>query len=130
MKKILLPCLMSLFFLASCVLALPTYEKFYTELDGWIGKSDKELFQTWGNPDTVYQLSENQTFLTYNLAQITGFLEGTEGFKAPVVGRSLYTSSEGGDLNPTHQVFCKTTFTIIDNVITEWNAEGQACYAY
>ena len=66
-------------------------------LNTWVGASQLSLQDTWGSPATVNYLTPNQVLWTY-------FQD-----------------------SPSGEEFCRTTFTITDNTITDFTFEGDNC---
>lgn len=63
----------------------------------WIGANQQSLTNAWGDPATINYLTDNQQLLTY-----------------------FQTSPDG-------QEFCRTTFTITDGSVTDFEYEGDNC---
>lgn len=66
-------------------------------LNTWVGASQLSLQDTWGSPATVNYITPNQALWTY-------FQD-----------------------SPSGEEFCRTTFTITDNTITDFAFEGDNC---
>ena len=66
-------------------------------LNNWVGANQTTLQNTWGSPATVNYINPNQVLWTY-------FQD-----------------------SPSGEEFCRTTFTITDNMITDFSFEGDNC---
>ncbi|MBR1605497.1 MAG: hypothetical protein IJ660_05280 [Alphaproteobacteria bacterium] len=70
----------------------------YSEsLQVWIGANQQSLTNAWGNPATINYLTANQQLLTYF------------------------------QISPNGEEFCRTTFTVTDGSVTDFEFEGDNC---
>lgn len=66
-------------------------------LQNWVGVSQTALIETWGDPATINYVTPSQQLFSYF------------------------------QMSPTGQEFCRTTFTITDGVVNNFEFEGDNC---
>lgn len=115
--------------IAICLLvACATTEKYEAILKSWVGLPERELIQSWGPPDSVYE-SSGVKYLTYSKSG-AGYVPGiAPTYQTTVTGNTAYTRSYGGSPGYAYNLRCKTSFTIENEVIQSWRWEGNACRA-
>ncbi|SME99291.1 hypothetical protein SAMN06265365_114102 [Tistlia consotensis] len=117
-----LPLLALLLLLSACA----SEAKYQSMLDGWVGASEHDLIQAWGPPDSSYQNDEAK-YLTWK-RQYQNYMPGTPpSYVTHSVGNQVYTTPIGGSPGYLFSSSCKTTFTVIDDRVTGWRVEGNAC---
>ena len=104
-------CLVSLM-----MIGCATVEKFESNLNSWIGRSESELVARWGIPTATYE-SSGTKYVVYRRS-------------GGVVVMSQYSEMLGAQLTNASQEWCETTFTV-DSVglIRRWNWRGNSCVA-
>jgi hypothetical protein len=95
-----------IFLLVSC----STTEKYDEKLNQLIGKKKSVLLAEWGAPDSESKDEHGDQYLTYK------YHRGSKGI----------IDQEGGYIS-TKEKYCKTTFVIKNETISDWNHEGNAC---
>lgn len=118
-------------FIAGCATNRATTANYEKILNSWIGASEDKLIAKWGVPDKVYQ-NNNKKYLVYS-RQYTSYTPGT----APryystynSITGAVTTTPVGGTSGYTIHYHCKTTYTIENGVITNWQWQGNDCTAY
>lgn len=88
MKKLLFILLLS-----GCV-SSPDYDE---ALNNWVGASQENLINSWGEPAAINYITPNQQLFSYF------------------------------QISPSGQEFCRTTFTLTDGVVNDFEFEGDNC---
>ena len=84
------------------LLGCATESKYQTKLNSWLNRPKSELVLDWGIPNKTYKLDKKTELLAYKKeVKIQGV-----------------------------KYWCKTTFTVVDNVVTNWKNEGNDCRSY
>ncbi len=113
------------FVLAACA-STPTTAKYEALLETLKGRSEKDLIDVWGPPDSTYELGAEkyltyeQTGSVYVSASDPAFSEGLAGGRSHTRGIS---SMRGYYMDTS----CKTTFILTGGAIKEWRHEGNSC---
>ncbi|MBT5047524.1 MAG: hypothetical protein HOM58_03400 [Rhodospirillaceae bacterium] len=119
-----LPALLLLCTLAACA----TTERYEAILESWVGKTENALVQAWGPPDSVYETSGTK-YLTYTKTG-TQYVPGTPPtYRTIVNGKTSHTRAYGGTPGYLYSQNCKTSFSIVNEIIQKWRWEGNACRA-
>lgn len=125
MKKTSYLLLSLCFFVAGCA----TTKGYEMVLDSWVGGSERELIDSWGSPDNVYQLDNHQRILTYQSGG-SAYIPGTSpSYLTTVSGNTATTTPYGGSPGFVIQKSCKTEFTLVDGIIERWRWQGNSCRA-
>ena len=121
--KILLHSFLILFFF-SCA----TREKYKKKLESWVGSKEKELVQSWGPPDSVYQLSNSEKMLTYTRSRVVTRPGTDPSYRTKMdVDGTVHTKPYGGRPPRTVIRHCKTIFTVKNEIISHWKFDGNSC---
>jgi hypothetical protein len=116
---------LSLGFLSACT----TTEAYDAKLNGWIGKSEKELVMGWGIPDKQYQLDANTKMISYVSHQTVVYPGSFEPCVAAVDRRGVLTSCPP-QIPPSAETYhCETIFTIQNGHVARWGHKGNNCRA-
>ncbi len=117
MKKVFL--LFVVVFLSGCA----TQEKYAQMLSNYVGLSEEDLISRMGPPDSFYELNQQTKYLTYKRER--------NYYNPPSAtthfwGNSAYTDFYGGY---EEKLWCNTTFTLKNRIITDYRFEGNNCLA-
>lgn len=99
-----------LIFISFLIIGCATTEKYEKILDTWVGSHPDKLYQAWGPPSNIMDMSSGEKMITYISDN----------------GSSTYISPQFGYASTTHYS-CKTTFYTNLGVIHTWRYEGNAC---
>ncbi len=118
---ILLLCIM---FLTGCT-SSGNYDQ---SMQKWMGVSQEALYYSWGEPDNVLNVTPNETVVTYIQTQNQPIGGDTE----PYAGSEIYypaieTPNYGFPDNQQNTYYCKTSFTIVNNVVVNYSFNGDDC---
>lgn len=121
----------SLWLLTICVLMAgcrhePTVAAYQGELNGWIGKSEEDLYASWGYPNTSYSVADDTFIATY----IENFNTPVQGDADPYADEMVYSAMKTPTFGlPTPQgvYYCKTSFVIQNGVVVDYNLNGDDC---
>jgi hypothetical protein len=116
--------LLLLIVLAACA----TSENYEALLESWVGKSENALIQAWGPPDSVYETTGTK-YLSYTRSG-TAYVPGiAPTYRTRVIGKTAYTHSYGGTSGYVYNRRCKTSFALVEGIISKWRWEGNDCRA-
>lgn len=94
------------------ITACATTKDYKESLDGWKGKSEAELTESWGAPIDVFN-SNVHKFLVYQVRQ-------TERLE------SLGPRSSGS-YEYSKELACTTVFDVVDGRVVDWAIKGNNC---
>ncbi len=102
------------------------------ELQSWVGRSEYQLYRSWGQPANVFYVAPNQKVVTY-------VTSSTQEDNNPY-SHQLYYGGMGEDNSWWDKLFgppgageqpkiyyCKTSFVIQNSVIVNFNFNGDDC---
>lgn len=101
-----------------------SYEKMLT---GWLGKSVDSLYNIWGYPMQTTPIDSHRYMVTYYQSES----QPIDNVFEPYDGQMDYDAMSVPDygLPPAPSLFyCKTSFVIRDNVVVDFNFNGDDCY--
>lgn len=113
--------------LTASFIGCATTAKYEKALDSWVGKSEPELVKRWGPPDSVYQADGSTRMLTYYSSSITFFPATFPDYRISPYDSSISVNQYGGIPTEANHLKCKTSFTVVNNQITDWRWEGNDC---
>ena len=132
MKKIFL--LLSLFLIVVSVSGCQkryAYAAYREKLGNWVGRNSEALFDYWGKPQTVEDIDANTRAVTYYQTEkrpsyygFTPYLEEIQNKTMDVAGDMGY--GDGRKAPPSY--YCRITFVIHNNLVSEYNYDGEDCY--
>jgi hypothetical protein len=94
-----------------------TEEKYAAQMQGWVGRPERELLATWGAPYRAYE-SDGTRYLTYarlSLIPVGGYYDRWD---------SWYGSSAR-----TMALSCETTFVVANGIVQSFSHRGNDCRA-
>lgn len=94
----------------------------------WIGQPEGLLQQSWGIPHDVFYVTPNEKVVTY-LEFSTKPLNGdSEPYRNEVYYPAIATPDYGFPDYPLNtNYYCKTTFTIINGIVSNYSFNGDDC---
>lgn len=118
---ILLLCIM---FLSGCASG-GNYEQ---SMQKWMGVSQEALYYSWGEPDNILTVTPNEMVVTY----IQTENEAVDGNTEPYADDEVYypaieTPNYETPDNEQNAYYCKTSFTIVNNVVVNYTFSGDDC---
>lgn len=120
MKQILL--LAALVLLGGCA----TEGKYQRALDTWKGSAELDLIRSWGAPQQVYE-SDGHKFLVFSNNRNVVMPGVSPTYQTNFVGNTAYTTGYGGSPAMNLDLFCTTTFEVVDGKIYNWSYRGNDC---
>lgn len=111
--------------LTSCT-STPNYGQ---SLQNWVGVSQETLYESWGEPDSVFNVMPNETVVTYVNVDENGPIGGNS---QPYAGTEVYypaiaTPDYGFPENQQNTYYCKTSFTIQNSQVVDYTFNGDDC---
>jgi hypothetical protein len=92
------------------------------QLQSWVGKSNSELVNTWGEPAEVVNDAEGRPVFVY--ATVRTETKGGTSMGDPITGQPIKLSKA----KTVKTFWCKTTFTIgEDERVEDFTYEGNDC---
>jgi hypothetical protein len=113
--------------LAACLGSCTTTQNYEASLDGWIGKTEKELVMSWGIPDKQYQISQNSKMVSYISTESAVYPSGLSTCFGAVNGNTITTNCMGNLPPVVQNYYCETFFTLVDGHIDRWGHKGNDC---
>lgn len=98
-------------------------------MDGWLGKSEKELVTAWGVPDKQYDVDKETRMLAYVESRNVSY-PGTFSTCLGGAGRHVGYNNCIGSVPPSSEsYYCETTFMLVQGRVTKWGTKGNGCRA-
>ncbi len=119
---------LALFLMILFIQGCATTAKFESKLNSWVGYSERDLIESWGPPNNVYQVDSNQKIISYNKSMDVALPNFGKTYQTSFVGNTAYTTSYGTDSPGSVNFSCKVSFTIENGMIIAWRHEGNYCY--
>ncbi len=97
------------------------------KLEDMVGKSAAYLYTSWGQPQQITPVADN----TYLAVYFGSANKPADDNYQPYAGELSYAAMAVPDYGlpvPTPLFYCKTTFVIRNNIITDFNFNGDDCY--
>lgn len=126
-----MPCKILTLLAVLLLCACASQKKYEAMLDTWIGKSERELVETWGIPDKQYQLDAGTRMLAY-VKRRTATYPGSSvsSCYGNIAGRAVASTCIGGLPPETRTFHCETTFSLVDGRVARWGTSGNDCAAW
>lgn len=122
----------SILFFFMTLAACATTGDYQQELQQWIGASQSELYQTWGEPDSQFSITEETQIVTYihidnkaiggNTTPYAGIEVAYQAIETPDYGDDLSNNDENSNF-----YYCKTSFTITNGQVVDFTFNGDDC---
>lgn len=108
--------------------ACATEAKYKQMLDTFKGADELNLIRQWGPPDQTYEYQGHRFFVYKNNRTMT--LPGAEPmYQTTFAGKTAYTQVYGGYPATSVNLYCATTFEIVDGKVLDWSFRGSDCTA-
>ncbi len=120
-----------------------TVQGYKDTLQTWMGRSDSELMQAWGQPSSSYASPDGNTILDYHRERtvvIPGYTYNrpvtstTTGMVTGDVNANYtgYTTTYVPTTTPSQAVnkFCDTRFTVANHTLVAYSFNGNDCVAF
>ena len=114
------------FCIVSCA---ATSQNYAQKLQPWIGQPETRLLQAWGNPHNVFQVSPNEKVITFLRIASNGHKDayGNQIYYPAFSSSNFWIPGPDDQQNNTY--YCKTSFTIRNGVVVNYNYNGDYCVA-
>ncbi len=103
---------------------------FENEMQRWVGRSEGQLYQAWGMPANVYNITPQEKVLTY----VRRSLRGTQNPYSDAVyyggtGEESWWDRLFGppESNQARVYYCKISFVVQRGVVVSYNFNGDNC---
>ena len=122
--------LLSVCSVAACS-GLSGYSSYSNDLQKWVGRSEYQLYNSWGQPENEFYVTPDKKVVTY----VQVFAEGSPNHYE----NELYYQGMGDGGNIVSDLFgppaeqqaddyyCKISFVIQDSMIVDYNFNGDYC---
>lgn len=102
-------------------------QPYSVKLQKWVGRSEYQLYNAWGNPENEFYVTPDKKVVTY----VQTYSSGSPNF----YNDELYYQGMGEDNGifgppPEAQIddyYCKTSFVIQDSIIVDYSFNGDYC---
>lgn len=113
--------LLCAFILTACS-STPNYDE---QLETWVGVSEEHLVDNWGMPENAYMVDADTKVITY----IKNDGEGDRNAYPNLIDYPAIAEQNfpGPDPDRQNVEYCKISFTVEDNVITDYTYNGDDC---
>ena len=129
MKKLVFGFVM-LVLLTACQLFGGSENSYSNYLQKWMGKSEYQLYQSWGRPANVFYVSPYEKILTYITTNSSGSNSpyGNEVYYEGMGEEHWWDSIFGPPEAKQPQIYyCKTSFTVQNGIIVNLSFNGDDC---
>lgn len=119
MKKIMLSALI-------CISACTFNSNYNMTLNQWLNHSEYELISEWGEPDKIIYIDANSYVYVYEKISDVPF----DNERNPYQNELNYQALGGikyGESQIEQIYYCKTLFTIENNIVTDYSFIGDDC---
>lgn len=104
---------------------------YLSELQRWVGRSEQQLYTSWGEPAEVIYVTPEEKVVTYITTSSNGTPEPYENqfYYQGIAGDDFADSLFSGPINEEQfgPYYCKTSFVIQDSIIINYNFNGDNC---
>ena len=132
MKKIFL--LLSLFLIVFSVSGCQkryAYASYREALGFWVGKNSESLFEYWGKPNFSKDIDANTRAVTYYQTEKRPGNYSFSPYLESLQNKTLDVAEEMGydvERKATPEYYCRVTFVLHNNLVSEYNYDGEDCY--
>lgn len=119
--------LVGLAVLSGCKSYYPSQAAYQQKLNGWIGKSAEELYDTWGFPPQTTPLGDNKIMVTYFYSADAPIDDDYEPYAGQLSYDAMAVPTFG--LSPAEPplYYCQTSFVLHNDVVVDFNFSGDDC---
>lgn len=112
--------------------ACTTTGNYEQSLQKWIGASQNSLFSSWGMPDGSFNVSQNTQIVSYYRQSNRPIDGNTRPYAGVEVAYQALDDTQYGEnlsnyASNSPVYFCKTSFTITNGVVVNYNFNGDDC---
>lgn len=101
-------------------------ESYNQELAAWLGQTQWALFRKWGQPDEQFAIDMDTYVVTYNRFGKKPIEYNREPYKNMMKYKALAGPEYGYSQYP--QIwYCKTTFTLRNDIVVDYSFNGDDC---
>ena len=124
-------CVLLVCLLAACG-SMPNSSLYSDNLQKWLGQSEYQLYNTWGDPENEFFVTPDKKVAVY----VQTYADGSPNFYE----NEFYYQGMGDDRGflgdlfgpPTEKqmddYYCKISFVIEDSIIVDYNFNGDYCH--
>ena len=120
----------SLVFLVSACAGQNGAIEYQETLQQWIGMPELSLYDSWGTPTTVWNIDPQTKVVTYISQENTPINDNSNPYNGVgVVSSALDEETFGENLwdDQNDDYYCKTSFTITNGEVVNYNFNGDDC---
>ena len=99
-------------------------------LEKWVGMPEPALYDSWGQPNAVWNIDPQTKVVTYITSQNLPINGDTDPYNGVGVAENgLFQDDFGENLwdDQNAMYYCKTSFTITNGVVVNYNFNGDDC---
>ena len=112
---------------AACQNAGYSRHAYQKKLENTVGKSAAYLYGAWGQPQQIIPVADNTYLAVYYSAENQPVDNDYQPYAGELSYAAMAVPNYGLPLPPP-LFYCKTTFVIRNNIITDFNFNGDDCY--
>ena len=103
------------------------YKEYQQKLNGWIGKSAEELYDTWGFPPQTTPLGDNKIMVTYFYSADAPIDDDYEPYAGQLSYNAMAVPTFGLSSAEPLLYYCQTSFILHNDVVVDFNFSGDDC---
>ena len=104
-----------------------TSSEYQQRLGEVVGKSAAYLYTSWGQPQQITPVADNTYLATYYSSESKPIDNNYQPYADEISYAAMAVPNYGLPLPPP-LFYCKTTFVIRNNIVTDFNFNGDDCY--
>lgn len=104
--------------------------KYQENLQQWIGMPEPSLYDSWGMPTTVWNIDPQTKVVTYISRENTPINGDSDPYNGVGVDENGIPQANFGENlwdNQNDDYYCKTSFTITNGEVVNYNFNGDDC---
>ncbi|MBP5353421.1 MAG: hypothetical protein J6Y91_06665 [Alphaproteobacteria bacterium] len=101
--------------------------EYAAKLQPWLGQSADALFAQWGTPATTQQIDDNTFLVTYEQSESQPVDNNLQPYESELSYDAMAVPNYGLP-TPPPLFYCQTSFTIQNNIITDYSFNGDDCF--
>lgn len=107
------------------------YAAYREKLGEWIGKNSDTLYAYWGKPNVSEELDANTHAITYYQTEKIPAYYSFTPYLEQLQNKTMDAAEDMGydvERKEPPSYYCRVTFVIHNNLVTEYDFDGENCY--